>query len=117
MYASQGFAEYQNFASEPYNSNTAEGEYAELQTLVIDGGHANGVSALHFDNREELLWTGLDTGHTTSFFSSAFTKYTSFQVSINFAFNNQLHSLGPWSQSARERHPVRWRRSLNSRPK
>ena len=47
----QGFTEYQNFSSEPYNS-TAEGEYAELQTLVIDGGHANGVSSLHFDNRE-----------------------------------------------------------------
>ncbi len=47
----QGFTDYQNFSSEPYNS-TAEGEYAELQTLVIDGGHANGVSSLHFDNRE-----------------------------------------------------------------
>ena len=32
--------------------NQPEGDYAELNTLIIDGGHSYGACKLAFDNRE-----------------------------------------------------------------
>ena len=31
----------------------------------MDGAHSYGCSRLHFDTREELLWSGSESGHIT----------------------------------------------------
>lgn len=51
MYAS-GFENYQNYDGNGYNAATPEGDYAELNTLIIDGGHSYGACKLNFDQRE-----------------------------------------------------------------
>ena len=42
-----------------------ESDYAELASILMDGAHSYGCSRLHFDNREELLWSGSESGHIT----------------------------------------------------
>ena len=48
-----GYGDYQNYDQNGYNSTgTAEGDYAELNTLIIDGGHSYGACRLKFDNQQ-----------------------------------------------------------------
>ena len=60
-----GFNAYQNYDGNGYNAAAPEGDYAELNTLIIDGGHSYGACRLHFDNREgtncfrDLFFVGL----------------------------------------------------------
>ncbi|MEE6512994.1 hypothetical protein FKM82_020413 [Ascaphus truei] len=62
----------------PESVRIMEGMYSELHTTVSEVGVP--VSAVHFDLHEEMLWVGNHGGHTTSFFSPALERYSSFQV-------------------------------------
>ena len=59
-------------------------DYIFLNHVMSDpGSHAPPtvpVTALAFDQHEELLWTGNESGHVTSHYGLDLVKYTSFQV-------------------------------------
>ena len=67
-----------------------ESDYAELASILMDGAHSYGCSRLHFDTREELLWSGSESGHITSYYSGQLQKYTSFQI---HALNNAVRDV------------------------
>lgn len=62
-------------------SELAGAEFRETRTELTDGsGNGFGVSTINFDTIEEIVWTGNQGGHVTSYFGPMLQKYTSFQV-------------------------------------
>ncbi|XP_033111118.1 PAN2-PAN3 deadenylation complex catalytic subunit PAN2-like [Anneissia japonica] len=59
---------------------SAHGEYHEVHSVLGDGCGHYGVSTVHFDIQEELLWMGTHQGHVTSYYGPHMQKYTSFQT-------------------------------------
>lgn len=84
--ASQLYTEMANLSLTP--------DYHLLQTAIVDIGtnvtSRNGVSSLHFDNQEELLWMGNSSGHLTSYYTYGLDKYTSFHIDFNSDIRDTL---------------------------
>ena len=74
-------------------------DYLFMKYVLSDTGSARGrrpitspvsVTSLTFDQQEELLWTGNERGHVTSYFGLWMSKYTSFQVHADHDVRSQL---------------------------
>ena len=78
----QGFGDYTNIVGTE-NGTGYESDYAELASILMDGAHSYGCSRLHFDTREELLWSGSESGHITRSRSNITFQGTGLRLSEN----------------------------------
>lgn len=68
---------------ESFDEQFSGGEYQQTQSVPTDPTSSFGVSAIHFDLAEELVWVGNQNGHITSYYGSCLQKYTAFQTHSN----------------------------------
>ncbi|KAJ8678573.1 hypothetical protein QAD02_014360 [Eretmocerus hayati] len=67
--------------SEELSEQLSGVEFRETRAEITDGASSGfGVSTINFDTVEDIVWTGNQGGHVSSYYGPMLQKYTSFQV-------------------------------------
>ncbi|KAK4294090.1 hypothetical protein Pmani_033259 [Petrolisthes manimaculis] len=116
MYGGDGGEAFSTTGDFSHNASDGDymtgGEFRESHSVLVDGGDRFGVSAVTVDPKEELVWMGNSGGHVTSYLSTDFMKYTSFQVHATeeirdlCAVDSGILALTPTSLNLRTRQGI-----------